>query len=188
MNKGVKIIGVIVSLLFLSVLLIIALVNAPYVLPEQFERFRFFTITNYYMQQYLFWAAVIFAIVIVLVLLFVLFYPKSKGTFVLKQKDGKLVLDKKALEGLTRSYLHEEEFIHSPKVKVHATKQKINIHVKGDLKRTSSLIGQTGALMHEVQQQIIRVLGPEQNIKVAVTYNSYQAEKETDDHKHSRVE
>ena len=42
MNKGVKIIGVIVSIILLSVLLIIALVNAPYILPEQLERFRFF--------------------------------------------------------------------------------------------------------------------------------------------------
>ncbi|MBO0462165.1 MULTISPECIES: alkaline shock response membrane anchor protein AmaP [Enterococcus] len=188
MNKGVKIIGVIVSIVLLSVLLIIALVNAPYVLPEQLERFRFFTITNYYMQQYIFWAAVVFAIVVVLILLFVLFYPKSKGTFVLKHKDGKLTLDKKAIEGLTRSYLHEEEFIQSPKVKVRSTKQKINIHVKGDLKRTSSLIGKTEMLMQEVRDQVANVLGSEQEIKVAVNYSSYQEEKDQEDNQHSRVE
>ncbi|AZP92899.1 alkaline shock response membrane anchor protein AmaP [Enterococcus mundtii] len=188
MNKGVKIIGVIVSIILLSVLLIIALVNAPYILPEQLERFRFFTITNYYMQQFIFWAAVVFAIVVVLILLFVLFYPKSKGTFVLKHKDGKLTLDKKAIEGLTRSYLHEEEFIQSPKVKVRSTKQKINIHVKGDLKRTSSLIGKTEMLMQEVRDQVANVLGSEQEIKVAVNYSSYQEEKDYEDKQHSRVE
>ncbi|BDP53666.1 hypothetical protein EfmJHP35_15900 [Enterococcus faecium] len=37
----------------LSVFLAIALINAPYIMPEQLERFRFFTLTNYYMQQYI---------------------------------------------------------------------------------------------------------------------------------------
>ena len=59
MNKGLKITGVIMSLLLLSVFLAIALINAPYIMPEQLERFRFFTLTNYYMQQYIFWAAVV---------------------------------------------------------------------------------------------------------------------------------
>ena len=89
MNKGWKIVGILASLFLLTVLLGIALINAPYMMPEQLERFRFFVITNYYMQQYLFWTAVVFAILVLILLLVVLFYPKSKGTFVLKQKDGK---------------------------------------------------------------------------------------------------
>ena len=59
MNKGWKIIGIIASLFLLSVLLGVAVINAPYIMPKQLERFRFFVITNYYMQQYLFWAAVV---------------------------------------------------------------------------------------------------------------------------------
>ena len=95
MNKGWKIIGILASLFLLSVLLGVAIISAPYIMPEQLERFRFFVITNYYMQQYLFWTAVVFAILVLILLLVVLFYPKSRGTFVLKQKDGKLTLDKK---------------------------------------------------------------------------------------------
>ena len=68
MNKGLKIIGVIMSLLLLSVFLAIALINAPYIMPEQLERFRFFTLTNYYMQQYIFWAAVVFAVLAIIIL------------------------------------------------------------------------------------------------------------------------
>ena len=79
MNKGLKIIGVIMSLLLLSVFLAIALINAPYIMPEQLERFRFFTLTNYYMQQYIFWAAVVFAVLAIIILLVVLFYPKSNN-------------------------------------------------------------------------------------------------------------
>ncbi len=139
------------------------------------------------MQQYLFWAAVVFAILVFILLLVVLFYPKSKGTFVLKQKDGTLTLDKKAIEGLVRSQLHEEEFVGSPKVKIRSTKNKINVHVKGDLKRTSSLVGKTSALMREIEQKVRNVLGTEQNIGVAVTYSGYE-EQNTRDNKHSRVD
>ena len=96
MNKGLKIIGVIMSLLLLSVFLAIALINAPYIMPEQLERFRFFTLTNYYMQQYIFWAAVVFAVLAIIILLVVLFYPKSRGTFVMKREDGKLTIDEKS--------------------------------------------------------------------------------------------
>ena len=187
MNKGWKIIGIIASLFLLSVLLGVAVINAPYIMPKQLERFRFFVITNYYMQQYLFWAAVVFAILVFILLLVVLFYPKSKGTFVLKQKDGTLTLDKKAIEGLVRSQLHEEEFVGSPKVKIRSTKNKINVHVKGDLKRTSSLVGKTSVLMREIEQKVRNVLGTEQNIGVAVTYSGYE-EQNTRDNKHSRVE
>lgn len=40
----------------------------------------------------------------------------------MKREDGKLTIDKKAIEGLVRSHLHEEEFIHSPKVRIRSTK------------------------------------------------------------------
>lgn len=187
MNKGWKIIGILASLFLLSVLLGVAIISAPYIMPEQLERFRFFVITNYYMQQYLFWTAVVFAILVLILLLVVLFYPKSRGTFVLKQKDGKLTLDKKAIEGLVRSQLHEEEFVRSPKVRVRSTKNKIHVHVKGDLKRTSSLLGKTSTLMRDVEQQVSRVLGTEHRIAVAVTYSGYE-DHDTTDYKHSRVE
>ena len=52
MNKGVKTIGVIGTLLLLSVLLFAILLSATYPLPFQLEKFRFFSITNSYVQQY----------------------------------------------------------------------------------------------------------------------------------------
>ncbi|NTQ01559.1 alkaline shock response membrane anchor protein AmaP [Enterococcus faecium] len=188
MNKGLKIIGVIMSLLLLSVFLAIALINAPYIMPEQLERFRFFTLTNYYMQQYIFWAAVLFAVLAIIILLVVLFYPKSRGTFVMKREDGKLTIDKKAIEGLVRSHLHEEEFIHSPKVRIRSTKNRIHIHVNGDLKRTSSLVGKTGVLMQDIEEEVTKVLGTKETVKVAVTYSGYEEQEDTRDYKHSRVE
>lgn len=188
MSKEVKIISIMVSLILLTVLLGVALINEPYLLPEQLDDFRFFIISNYYMQQYFFWTAIALSIAIIILLLIILFYPKSKRTFVLKHKDGKLILDKKAIEDFVLSNLSEKEFMHYPKVKVYSTNNKINIHVKGDLKRTSSLIGKTNSLIQEIKEKVEQVIGEDQNIKIGVTYNGYQKKVSFNNNKHIRVE
>lgn len=189
MNKGTKTIGVIFSLLLLSILLFVALISAIYPLSESFERFRFLTVTNYYVQQYVFWVAVALSILLIIALLILIFYPKTIGTFLLKKGDGELTLDKKAIEGMVRSHLNEEEFIQSPKVNVKATKNKVAVAIKGELKRTSSLIGKTGTLMEEIEKEIKQLLGTDEPVKVSVKYTGYQAP--TNKHQsdeHARVE
>ncbi|EMF0149653.1 alkaline shock response membrane anchor protein AmaP [Enterococcus hirae] len=189
MNKGTKTIGVIFSLLLLSILLFVVLISAVYPLPLMLERFRFFTITNYYMQQYIFWVAVGLAILLIIALLIVIFYPKTIGTFLLKKGDGELTLDKKAIEGMVRSHLHEDEFIHSPKVNIKATKNKIAVTVKGELKRTSSLIGKTKILMDEIEKEVKQLLGTDEQVKVSVKYTGYQAPtNKYQTNEHARVE
>ncbi|HFC9104585.1 TPA: alkaline shock response membrane anchor protein AmaP [Enterococcus faecium] len=174
MNKGVKTIGVIGTLLLLSVLLFAILLSATYPLPFQLEKFRFFSITNSYVQQYVFWLAVAFAILTIITLLVFLFYPRTIGNFLLKHGDGELTLDKKAIEGMVRSHLHEDEFIHSPKVNVKATKNKIAVNVKGELKRTSALIGKTGTLMKEIENEVQHILGTKEPVKVSVKYTGFE--------------
>ena len=152
MNKGVKTIVVIGTLLLLSVLLFAILLSATYPLPFQLEKFRFFSITNSYVQQYVFWLAVAFAILTIITLLVFLFYPKTIGN----------------------SHLHEDEFIHSPKVNVKATKNKIAVNVKGELKRTSALIGKTGTLMKEIENEVQHILGTKEPVKVSVKYTGFE--------------
>lgn len=186
MNKGVKVIGIIGSLVILSVSLTAALLYSEYQLPRFLEEIRYFVATNFYFQQYIFWVAVVFSILVVILILFILFYPKTKTTFVLKREHGTLAVDKKAIEGLVRTKLRAEEFIHSPRIVVRATKNRIKIKVKGELKRTSSLIGQTDQLMKEIEAEVKRLLGVNEPVQVTVTYQQFQ--KTTKENKHSRVE
>ena len=138
MNKGTKTIGVIFSLLLLSILLFVVLISAVYPLPLMLERFRFFTITNYYMQQYIFWVAVGLAILLIIALLIVIFYPKT---------------------------------------------------IKGELKRTSSLIGKTRILMDEIEKEVKQLLGTDEQVKVSVKYTGYQAPtNKYQTNEHARVE
>ena len=88
-----------------------------------------------------------------------------------------LSLDKKAIEGFVRSKLRGVGFVSSPDVKVRATKNKIKVKVKGQLTRTSSLIGKTNALMTEIQNDLQEILGSQEKIKVNVAYKTFDEEE-----------
>ena len=49
--------------------------------------------------------------------------------------------------------------------------------VKGQLTRTSSLIGKTNALMTEIQNDLQEILGSQEKIKVNVAYKTFDEEE-----------
>ncbi|MGL9730152.1 alkaline shock response membrane anchor protein AmaP [Enterococcus sp. DIV0756] len=180
MNRGIKAIGIILSLILISVMLMVIAISSPYLnLPFGISRGEFLqnSLTNYYFRQYLFWIALVVTIVLVVVILVLILYPKVKQTFVLKEDKGRLSLDKKAIEGFVRSKLRGVGFVSSPDVKVRATKNKIKVKVKGQLTRTSSLIGKTNALMTEIQNDLQGILGSQEKIKVNVAYKAFDEEE-----------
>lgn len=190
MNRGVKAIGIIVSLILMPVLLMVIAISSPYLnLPFGIRRGEFLrnSLTNEYFRQYLFWIALAFTVILLLFILFLIFYPKVKRTFVLKEDRGRLSLDKRAIEGFVRSKINGAGFVASPEVKVRATKNKIKVKVKGQLNRTSSHIGKTEALMNEVQTELQEILGSREKVKVDVAYQSFEEEQNATENR-SRVE
>lgn len=190
MNRGIKACGIVVSLILLSVLLPITLVTSPYMMdnPFAFSKWNFVkdTFLNYYFRQYIFWISLAFVVLLLLAILVFIFYPKVKRSFILSSEGGVLTLDKKAIEGLVRSKVNTKEFVSEPKVDVQATKNKIRVKVKGQLKRTSSLINRTEILMEEIRQELQQVLGPDEKITVEVKYD--HLEKNNQGTAHPRVE
>lgn len=184
MNKGWKTLAIVVSLIFITVLLPILLLGNPYFsLPfglDRKERFISFFFTNYFLQQYLFWAAAVLIIFFLCFILVIIFYPRTKATFVLKEDKGTLSIDKKAIEGLVRTKVSEKEFVDGPKVNVKATKNRISVKIKGRLKRTSALVGKTENLMTEIQQDLQRTLGSSEKVKVDVSYTNYEEQNTTE--------
>ncbi|MGX7200187.1 alkaline shock response membrane anchor protein AmaP [Enterococcus nangangensis] len=189
MNRGMKACGIVVSVILLSVLLPIIIMTSPYLdNPFTWGRWRFIerSLLNYYFQQYLFWISLAFAILLLIAILLFIFYPRVKRSFVLTEAGGKLTLDKRALEGLVRTKVKTKEFVTEPKVDVQATKNKIKVKVKGQLKRTSSLIGRTGTLMEEIRQELQQVLGSSEKIAIEVKY--VDIEKQNQVKRQPRVE
>ena len=91
------------------------------------------------------WVALVLLGIMLFLFLFILLFPRRKGTFELKEEQGKLVLHRKAIEGFVRSSLQDSDFLEAPTIRVKATKRRIKVNVKGTLKRTADLIGQTEA-------------------------------------------
>lgn len=85
MNKGAKTIGAILLILLLSVLIFAMLLSSVYPLPFKLEEFRFLSLTNFYVQQYVFWVTAAFAVLTLILILVLLFYPKTYRSFLLKK-------------------------------------------------------------------------------------------------------
>lgn len=117
-------------------------------------------------------------------ILVMLFYPNSQQNFTLQSDGGRLTLEKKAIEGLVRAKLSTRDFVEKPKVTVHATKNKIQVKINGQLRRTSSLINQTETLTTEIRQELQQLLGQRQ-VHVDVTFTDWQKSQPATDH--SRV-
>ncbi|WP_159723201.1 alkaline shock response membrane anchor protein AmaP [Enterococcus sp. CSURQ0835] len=178
MNKGIKFLLIIGTLFLMSIFIAVAVVNQSIVnIPFDFGPARHFTLTNFYLRQYLFWAAVVVLILLLIALLVIIFYPKTRNQFMLKNNQGKLLVDKKAIEGLVQTSIDQNDFVDTPKVNVKATKNKIKINVKGQLKKTSSLIAQTERWATGVEQQIKNLLGSGEKVAVNVNFTSFEDEK-----------
>ena len=72
---------------------------------------------------------------------------------------------------------------------IYETKRGDLVTVKGELKRTSSLIGKTRILMDEIEKEVKQLLGTDEQVKVSVKYTGYQAPtNKYQTNEHARVE
>lgn len=76
---------------------------------------------NEYARQAIFWVALVLLGIMLFLFLFILLFPRRKGTFELKEEQGKLVLHRKAIEGFVRSSLQDSDFLEAPTIRVKAT-------------------------------------------------------------------
>lgn len=175
MNRAYKILLILFSLVLLSIFL--SVITIYYFIASHsltFDSVQQFVLTNNYAQRYLFWVSVIFAALTVIALLVILFYPKKVTKFILQEKRGQLSLDKRAIEGFVRTSIKQEDFMDNPKVHVTATKKKLNVQVRGQLKKTSDLIGQTNHWAQKVETTIHNLLGPEEKVTIQVTLQTFE--------------
>ncbi|MGX7205067.1 alkaline shock response membrane anchor protein AmaP [Enterococcus pingfangensis] len=96
MNRFLKIILVIFSLVLLSIFLSVAAIY--YFIAENPVNISSsqHVLTNNYVQLYLFWVSVILAALTVITIFMLLFYPKRIIKFTLKEERGQATLDKQA--------------------------------------------------------------------------------------------
>ena len=169
MNKFLKTILIIFSLVLLSIFLsVVAIYYFIASNPLDLSALQQFVLTNNYAQIYLFWVAAALAILTVIGIFIILFYPKRVTKFVLQEERGKLALDKRAIEGYVRTSIKQEDFMDNPKVNVAATKNKIKVNVRCQLKKTSGLVGQTDRWAKNVETKIKQLVGADEKVSIKV--------------------
>lgn len=177
MNKGLKAILIIILLILLSIFLpIIAIYYFVASKSLDLTSLQRLVLTNEYIQSYLFWAAVVLAILTVVIMLIILLYPKRVSTFILKEQRGALALDKRAIEGYVRTSLKQENFMDTPKVNVIATKNKLKVNVRGQLKKTSALIDRTDDWAKGMEKQIHQLLGSKEKFSINLKFYSFDSD------------
>lgn len=175
MNKWSKTLFIICSLVLLLLCLVVISLTWPWGSSSMFLNvIREFFFTNYYANSALFWLALVIAGLSLIMLIVVVFLPHNKTTFKLKDDRGKLTLHKKAIDGIVRSMLNEKDFIGDPKVNTTATNRRIQINVRGNIKRTSDLVDHTQEWSNRVEERVQNLVGSNHKVKVKVKLERYQ--------------
>lgn len=163
-------------------ILFLLLVTRPTTMPHSFlDRLQFTLVSHELFVAVMFWIAVAVAVILLLAMLFIIFYPRTRARFVIKQQNGTLAIKNKAIKGLVETNIAEKDFVSQPTVDVNATKKKIKVRIKGDLKRTSSLVQKTNAWTEEIRRQIQQLMGSGYNIVVDVKFKNVEKESKNTD-------
>lgn len=175
MNKFSKTLLIIFSLLFMTVCVFAVSVTWPWAQnSEIWGSIRYFFTTNYYAYSAIFWIAIACLVAFIVGILVILFYPKATTTFTLKDDRGKLSVHSRAIEGIVRSMLNEDDFIRAPRIKVQTLNHRIKVNVKGSIKRTSALVDHADEWSASVEDRIKNLVGPHHSVKVYVRLERYQ--------------
>lgn len=133
---------------------------------------------------YLFWGNTILAVILIIALLIIAFYPRTYIDIELPTHGGKLTLKRSAIEGLVREKVLENDFLKSPRINVTLYKKKINIDVKGEIIPRVEIAEKSRLLEQEIIDSLKLFFGVDQPVKIKVEVNALN--KETNN-KRSRV-
>lgn len=187
MNRFQKLCLVLLIVVTLIPLLFLLLVTRPASQQYSFlNRLQFSLVSHEIFLLTIFWIAAVLTVILLLAVLWVIFYPKAKRDFVIKEQNGRLAVKDRAIKGLVAATVSEKDFVSQPMISVAATKRKIKVLIKGDLKRTSGLVGRTAEWTEEIRQQIRQTVGTDYDIQVEVAYKNL--EKDSKPYATARVE
>lgn len=113
-------------------------------------------------------------IVLFILILITIFYPKKISQFVFGKTDGVLRISKKAVEGIVAETLITEKLMKNPNVTVKMSRKKIKVNVKGDVQIVSDLYGKTDEWSKHLENQLHQLIGPEVKISIKVTFEKPQ--------------
>ncbi|MBJ8325753.1 alkaline shock response membrane anchor protein AmaP [Streptococcus pacificus] len=184
MSKLTKIISFIIGILVLTFLGAVVFINAhSVVLPDymkwlqyKIELPSYLTMFNDgFLSQYLFWVSLVLFVVIIIAILVVLFYPRTKTEIDLKEKQGTLLLSKSAIEGYVRSLIHNKEIMETPNVSVKLYKRKFKVVVSGTLESRVNVVPEVSQIKTDIEKGLREFFGLNQSVKFNISVKKIKA-------------
>lgn len=184
MSKLAKIISFLIGIVVLTFLGAIILINAhSVVLPNYMNWLQFqIELPSYlsifkggFISHYLFWVSLVLFVVIVIAILVVLFYPRTKAEIDLKEKQGTLLLSKSAIEGFVRSLINNKEIMETPNVSVKLYKRKFKVIVSGTLESRVNVIPEVSQIKADIEKGLKEFFGLNQSVKFEISVKKIKA-------------
>lgn len=174
MSKLSKVLIVVLALPLLSVLTHVIVVNAMHVFPSspisQFNYgFKFSRFWEELFSQYLFWVAVAFSVCILIGILVVLLFPRTKTEILLEDNQGQLLMSKTAIEGYVRSLVDSKGLMRDIYVSTTLMKRKFKVGVKGQMIPNDSIGQKVALLKTDIETGLKEFFGLDTNVDFKVT-------------------
>lgn len=144
---------------------------------SQLNHLQFVLVSHDVFLQSVFWLTTALLVILLIALIVVIFYPRAKSEFTIRERNGRLAIKSRAIKGLVAANLSEEDFVSQPTITVESSRRKIKVMVKGNFKRTSAILQQTAGWTDEVRRQIHSLLGEEYPIQIDVQYQQFEKPK-----------
>lgn len=132
---------------------------------EQMSRFFGSSILS----QYLFWSSVIIGAILLLMLLVISFYPRTKAEIDLKENHGQLRLSQSAVEGLVKSVVEELDYMKRPSVSAKLYRNTIKVSVKGPIVPRVAVADKTKQMEDRVVYTLREFVGLNYPLKIKTT-------------------
>ncbi|MGT2887271.1 alkaline shock response membrane anchor protein AmaP [Streptococcus didelphis] len=176
MAKALKIIYSLLGLILLSIFIMVMGVTQPYLdMPSSYHWLAwdldnvsgFLNPSLYY---YFFWVAAAFAVITLVAILVIIFYPRTYTEIQLSKKQGSLLLKKSAIEGYVGTAVKEAGLMTNPNVTAKLYKRKFTIDVAGKLDSRVGVTDQINGIKEGVTTGLNKFFGLDKpvNFKVRV--------------------
>ncbi|PFG87381.1 alkaline shock response membrane anchor protein AmaP [Lactococcus lactis] len=184
MAIGKKIFLIIVNLLLLTLFLPIAWDYYNFMEYDWITTTSsFIPIIGKYMPKYLFWGSIILAILLVITLFTILYYPRTHMDVEFNSNNGTLILKRSAIEGFINEKVKENDYLKNSKTEVKLYNNKISVKLKGDIIPRVNIALKANILEQEIIEDLRKFFGLNQTVKINVEVTSLNK----DDNKRLRV-
>lgn len=182
MNKASKIL-ISIGLILLLILLFFVIIENQFAVSLPFTLLAMdnYPLIGSQISVFLFWASIGFAVLAIIGLLVVIFFPKQSNTLVIPSETGELVIQKKAIENFVLRIVEKEPFMDDPSVKVKMLKKKIKVDVSGKMRRVMAVPERQNALVSDINMELKSLMGVRSEIETKVQLKDTTKEKSNHD-------